>query len=187
MNRTICTVYFCVHTCSTAQQGRNNNNQQNRENSLALCFAHTALFACCSLWMGGVDLEGTAEGTKAKMVTWVKWTISLLERLRNINGPATAQAYRNSSPPLAPPECTYTTMGQVCANSNETHKHRAWTWTLLAEPTVGCVTAQREQAQARSTENAEPNEGCTNEPGNVRDAWGTVVTLLSGLHARKPQ
>ena len=36
---------------------------------------------------------------------------------------------------------------------------------------------QQEQEQARSTENAEPNEGCTNELGNVR-AWGVIVTLL---------
>ena len=46
-----------------------------------------------------------------------------------------------------------------------------------------CVTALQEQEQAHLTEDAEPNEGCTNEPGNVQDAWGVIVTLLLGLHA----
>ena len=36
--------------------------------------------------------------------------------------------------------------------------------------------------QAHPTENTEPNEGCANESGNVRDAWGVLVTLLFGLH-----
>ena len=38
------------------------------------------------------------------------------------------------------------------------------------------VTAKQEQEQARSTDNAEPTEGCTNEPGRVRDAWSVIVT-----------
>ena len=50
-------------------------------------------------------------------------------------------------------------------------------WFLTAD-TVLCVTAEKEQEHARSTENAEPNEGCTNGPGNVRGAWGFIVTLL---------
>ena len=41
-----------------------------------------------------------------------------------------------------------------------------------------CVTARQEQEQARSTENGEPNKGCTNEPGNVRGAGAVIVTLL---------
>ena len=47
----------------------------------------------------------------------------------------------------------------------------------------GWVTAQQEEEQARWTEDAEPNEGCTKGPGNVRAAWGVIVTLLFGLHA----
>lgn len=47
------------------------------------------------------------------------------------------------------------------------------------------VTAQQEQERARSTENVEPNEGSSNESGNVWGAWGLIVTLLLGLHTHE--
>ena len=46
-----------------------------------------------------------------------------------------------------------------------------------------CIAAQQKQEKARSTKDAEPNEGCTNEPTNVREAWGVIMNMLLGLHA----
>ena len=47
------------------------------------------------------------------------------------------------------------------------------------------VTAQQEQEQARSTENAEPEKGGINQPSSVREAWRVIVTLVLGLHAHE--
>ena len=35
---------------------------------------------------------------------------------------------------------------------------------------------ERDGDDYTTSENAEPNEGCTNKPGNVRDAWSVIVT-----------
>ena len=60
-----------------------------------------------------------------------------------------------------------------------------WPYSWLPHlSTVQYVTAQQEQEQARSTEDAEPNEGCTNEPGDVQEAWEVIVTLLLGWQAQ---
>ena len=55
----------------------------------------------------------------------------------------------------------------------------------MGDSCVRHVTAHQEQEQARSTENAESNEGCTNESGNVRGTWHVIVTKVSGLHAHE--
>ena len=54
-----------------------------------------------------------------------------------------------------------------------------------AEPNEGVCNGTTKAKQKRSTENAEPHVGCTNKPGSVRGEWSVIVTTVLGIHAHE--
>ena len=100
------------------------------------------------------------------------------DRIRPVGGRGASLRVGRSPPRLSP----LSLMPFLAAN-DRTQNYGCGT----CECSVGdsCATTQQEQEQARSTENAEPNKGCTNKLGNVRDEWSVIVTKVSGLHANE--